>query len=67
MRVLTYTELKEKKGIRYVREHIRRREKAGTFPQHIELGEARVGWLEEEIDQWIAGLAAKRNPNPEHA
>jgi len=60
MRVLAYPELKEKKGIRYVREHIRRREKARTFPQHIDLGEGRIAWIEEEIDAWLAERAALR-------
>lgn len=26
----------------------------GTFPRHIQLGARSVGWLESEIDAWIA-------------
>jgi predicted DNA-binding transcriptional regulator AlpA len=66
MRVLIYPELQPKKGIPYTREHIRRREKAGTFPQHLDLGDARIGWIEEEIDEWIAKRAAQRS-NPQTA
>jgi prophage regulatory protein len=25
----------------------------GTFPRHVSLGERAVGWLEEEIDEWL--------------
>lgn len=28
--------------------------KAGTFPAPISLGEKAVGWLDHEIDDWIA-------------
>jgi prophage regulatory protein len=62
-RILIYPDLKPK-GIPYSREHIRRRERDGTFPMHIDLGEGRIAWLEEEIDLWIAELAAKRTPFP---
>lgn len=60
MRILIFSDLK-KRGIHYSREHIRRRECVGTFPQHIELGKGRIGWIEEEIDAWIADLMAARN------
>jgi predicted DNA-binding transcriptional regulator AlpA len=59
MRVLTFDGLRGR-GVPYSREHIRRREKAGTFPQHISLGEGRIGWIEHEIDEWLADLAAMR-------
>jgi predicted DNA-binding transcriptional regulator AlpA len=59
MRVLIFTDLRER-GVRYSREHIRRREKAGTFPRHIELGEGRIGWFENEIDEWLARLGQAR-------
>jgi predicted DNA-binding transcriptional regulator AlpA len=62
MKVVIYNELEPKKGIRYSREHIRRKERDGTFPMHINLGEARIGWIEQEIDDWITGLAARRTP-----
>jgi prophage regulatory protein len=36
--------------------------KANTFPAPIALGEKSVGWLEHEIDAWIASrVAASRN------
>jgi prophage regulatory protein len=37
-----------------------RMEKAGTFPKRIPLGAGSVGWLENEVDEWIDAKAAKR-------
>lgn len=31
----------------------------GTFPQSLDLGGGRIGWLESEIDEWIASLPRK--------
>lgn len=41
-----------------------RKESAGEFPQKIRLGPKSVGWLESEIDDWIAGLADDRPKRP---
>lgn len=36
--------------------------KVGTFPTPVALGEKSVGWLQHEIDAWIASrVAASRN------
>lgn len=32
--------------------------RAGTFPKPIQLGAQSVGWLESEIDQWLADRVA---------
>lgn len=29
--------------------------KAGKFPASILLGDRHVGWIEEEVDTWVAG------------
>ena len=29
--------------------------KSGTFPRPIKLGPRAVGWLRQEIDEWVAG------------
>lgn len=35
--------------------------KAGDFPRPVPLGNGRaVGWIESEIDQWLAAQIAKR-------
>ena len=59
MRVITKKELAEKVG--YSAMHISRLEKAGVFPRHIQLGPNRVGWIEDEIDQWIKAKIAERD------
>jgi predicted DNA-binding transcriptional regulator AlpA len=59
--ILLYPDLKPKKGIPYSREHLRRREKAGMFPQHVVIGEGRIGWFETEIDDWLSELVRARS------
>jgi prophage regulatory protein len=66
MKLLSYDELRAK-GIPYSRVHLRRRERELTFPLHVEIGEGRIGWIEAEIDDWLAALAAKRNAAMEAA
>lgn len=34
---------------------------AGTFPQAIPLGQRAVGWLEDEIKEWITNRVKERN------
>ena len=59
MRIITKKELAEKVG--YSAMHISRLEKAGVFPRRIQLGANRVGWIEEEIDDWIRAKIAERD------
>jgi prophage regulatory protein len=33
----------------------------GTFPKPIRLGPKSVGWLEHEVDEWIAQRVAARD------
>lgn len=33
-----------------------RKERAGKFPKRVQLGPGAVGWLENEVDAWIAAL-----------
>lgn len=33
---------------------------AGEFPRPVRLGKRAVGWLEHEIDEWIAARVAQR-------
>jgi prophage regulatory protein len=42
------------------RDTIYRKVRAGTFPQPLKLSERASGWLESELDSWIAAQAAKR-------
>lgn len=38
-----------------------RMEKAGKFPQRLRLGGNSCGWLQSEVDGWIAERAAARS------
>jgi prophage regulatory protein len=52
-RLLTFPELKSRKGIPYVRQHLSRMEDAGLFPRRVQVGPNRVGWFESEIDEFL--------------
>jgi prophage regulatory protein len=62
MRVLTKDELRDRVPFSDV--HIARLEGRGLFPRRIRLGANRVGWLEHEIDEWLAARAAERDSAP---
>ena len=59
MKLLDRQQLREK--VPYHPVHIRRLEKAGQFPLRVQVGPNRVGWIEDEVDAWIAERAAKRD------
>jgi prophage regulatory protein len=50
----------------YTRQHVARMEKAGRFPQRVQLGPNRVAWWESEVLAWAhgrpRGLLAVRHP-----
>jgi predicted DNA-binding transcriptional regulator AlpA len=65
MRLLTFTDLKQQKGIPYCRDHLRRKVNAGEFPKPVSIGPAshprrRVAWVEEEVDAYLEEIAAQR-------
>ena len=49
-------------GIPYSFQHIARLEKAGQFPQRIQLGLCRVAWSFLEVKAWIDERIARRDP-----
>jgi prophage regulatory protein len=55
------------KGITFTARYRRRLIEAGKFPKPFRLGERRLAWIEEEIDQWIAARVAARDAAPEPA
>lgn len=59
-RILGFNDLAGR-GIRFSRVHLSRLEKEGKFPKHLNLGPQSIGWLEEEIEAWIAARAAERS------
>jgi prophage regulatory protein len=61
MRLLRFPQLKSEKNVPFTRQHIRRLQKAGTFPLPVPLGENTTAYLEEEIDEWLTSRLAKRD------
>ena len=51
MRILSKAQLKEL--VLYSPQHISRLEKAGAFPKRVQLGSNRVGWVEDEVLDWL--------------
>ena len=57
-RLLSKKQVREK--VLYSPAHIDRLEKAGQFPSRVQLGPGRVGWVEEEVENWLQQHIAKR-------
>ena len=51
MKMLSKAQVKEL--VLYSHQHIARLEKAGLFPKRVKLGQNRVGWIEQEILDWL--------------
>ncbi|MFW6028188.1 MAG: helix-turn-helix transcriptional regulator [bacterium] len=60
MQLLDYDGLKAK-GICYSKPQLWRKVKAKSFPAPIKIGAARIAWVEQEIDRWIAEKIAERD------
>ncbi|WP_188262663.1 helix-turn-helix transcriptional regulator [Azospirillum tabaci] len=60
-RILRFPEVQKRIG-GYTRMHVDRLEKNGKFPKRLRIGERAVGWLESDIDSWIADKAQRRGP-----
>lgn len=58
-RVLRLPEVVERVGLK--RPTIYKRARAGTFPQPIKLGPNSSGWLESEIDAFLANAKKQRD------
>ncbi len=58
MRLLSKKQVREK--VLYSPQHIQRLEDAGKFPKRVRLGQGRVGWVEEEVEDWLAERIRER-------
>lgn len=62
MRMISKRQLKEL--VLYSPQHIARLEKAGKFPKRVNLGQCRVGWVEQEVLDWLRVRIERRDqPN----
>jgi prophage regulatory protein len=59
-RLIPYESLKAK-CIVYSKPHLWRLEKAGKFPKRVPVGASRYGYVEDEIDAYIAERIAARD------
>ncbi len=57
-KLLSKRQLKE--IVLYSPQHIARLEKAGQFPKRVQLGPNRVGWVEEEVMEWLDDKISQR-------
>ena len=59
MKLLSKKQVREK--VLYSFAHIARLEAAGLFPKRVPLGPGRVGYVEEEVENWIIKRIAERD------
>jgi predicted DNA-binding transcriptional regulator AlpA len=59
-RLLTFDELYDY-GVLLSRRQIDRIEKVGKFPKRVQISDARVGWVEEEIIDHVKAKIAARS------
>lgn len=63
MRILSKRQLKEL--VLYSPQHVARLEKAGAFPRRVQLGRCRVGWIEQEVLDWLQERIKRREQHPD--
>lgn len=65
MRILSKRQLKEL--VLYSPQHVARLEKAGQFPKRVQLGPNRVGWVEDEVLDWLQRRLDGREESKRHS
>lgn len=65
MRILSKRQVKEL--VLYSPQHIARLEKAGQFPKRVQLGPSRVGWVEDEVLDWLRQRLEARDEPVRHS
>ena len=65
MRILSKRQLKEL--VLYSPQHVARLEKAGQFPKRVQLGPNRVGWVEDEVLDWLQQRLDSREEPKRHS
>ena len=59
MKMLSKRQLKEL--VLYSPQHVARLEVAGQFPKRVQLGQCRVGWVEQEVLGWLQERIRRRD------
>ncbi len=65
MRILSKRQVKEL--VLYSSQHVARQEAAGQFPKRVRLGANRVGWVEDEILDWLRERIDRREVPARHS
>lgn len=65
MKILSKRQLKEL--VLYSPQHVARLEKAGQFPKRVQLGACRVGWVEDEVLDWLQSKIDRRDGSSRHS
>ena len=60
MRVIRIKEVCQKVGLS--RPSVLRKSREGTFPARINVGARAIGFIEEEVEEWLQEQAKKRKP-----
>jgi prophage regulatory protein len=60
-RFILFPDLHPKKGIPHSKTQLWRLEKVGKFPKRVKISAGRYGWVEAEIDAFIAERIAARD------
>lgn len=63
--LIPYRNLKAK-GVPYSKPHLWRLERAGKFPKRVPIGPSRYGYVESEIDAYVAALISARDAAAAH-
>ena len=65
MRILSKRDVKAL--VLYTPQHVERLEKAGQFPERVRLGPNRVGWIEDEVLDWLQQRIDRRDKPDRHS
>ncbi|SDE12444.1 transcriptional regulator, AlpA family [Bradyrhizobium brasilense] len=61
VKIISFNDLSEKYGITFQRSHLYDLERESKFPKRVRLGMNRIGWVQSEIEAWLAEKLAARN------
>ena len=59
MKLLSKKQVREM--VLYSPAHIARLEADGKFPKRVRIGSGRVGWVDQEVDDWLRARIAERD------
>ena len=59
IRIISWKELRTRVPLSRV--HVGRLEKSGRFPKRVQITQARIGWIESEVEAYLQARAALRD------